>query len=590
MASGTITGATGNQYIDSRIVWSSTATQSSNTSNVTATLQYKRNNSGYTTSGTGSFSITIDGTKTSVSKTLTITENAWVTAVSATKTVTHSSDGTKSITISGTGSISGTSLTSTSCSGTAKLDTIPRASTISYASNVTLGNICTVRWTPHSKTFYYKIKFAVGNWSLTTVPIYPNTTSLYTNASYGIAIDAAKQFPNSKTAEMKVTLYTYTDKDCTKQIGSASTYTCTVSIPENDDTRPSVTMGLSAVHTLGSTFSSLYIQGKSRVKATFSGGGKYGATITSYTLRVAGKNYPSPYESDVLFSSGKISVVGTATDSRGLVTSVPQEIYVIPYTKPALVPYTYEKEIVCKRCNKDGTITPSGTYLRIKGGRKYSKVISDGTQKNFCILRFRYKTEGATYPSSWTTLLSKDSSTTDVVDAVTDSAILSTTTSYKVQVGVVDDVGETSTLEFSIPTAQVTFHLKNGGKGASFGKYAESDNCLDIAEDWELKVRGVLHAQHIGEISSYSYADFNELVYDTGYYTGTSAPSAVSATNYPINETGVLEVISAMAQNKETLAWWGFAYQTYRTHTGLVYMRSYFTSSGWTAWKKVTLT
>lgn len=585
-----IYGTTDNQYIDCRIEWYSTPTTASNTSKVTASLQYKRNNTGFTTSGTGSFSITIDGIKTTSSKKLIITENAWVTAVSATKTVNHNSDGTKSITISATGSIPSTTLDSTSCSGTAKLDNIARASTISYASNVTLGNICTVRWTPYSETFYYKLKFEVGNWSLTTVPIHPNVTTLYTNASYGISIDAANQFTNSKEADLKITLYTYTDKDCTKQLGNASSYTYKVYMPENDNTRPTVTMDLYPTHSLGSKFSGLYIQGKSKVKATFSGEGKYGATIKSYSLNVAGKDYPSPYESDVLIGSGKISVVGSAKDSRGITNSIPKEIDVIPYSKPALVPYSYENSIICKRCNQDGTLNPSGTYLRIKAGRKYSKVVSDETQKNFCELRFRYKTEGATNFSDWVTLLAKNNSTADEVDAVSDSAILSTANSYMVQIGVIDDIGETSTLEFSIPTAQVTMHLKKGGKGVGIGKYVEEDNLVDISEDWDVMVRGKLFAQHIGAIGTYNNKNFNELVYQTGYYTGTSVPSVASCSNYPINETGVLEVISAMKQNSTTFAWWGFAYQTYRTNTGNIYTRSYYSDTGWTSWKKVNLT
>ena len=119
MAGATINGSTSNQYIDAKIVWSSTPNNTDNTSVVTAALYYKRNNTGYETYGTGTFSITIDGTKTSATKNLTITNSDWVKAVEATKTVDHKTDGTKSITISATGSMSGTSLSSTSCRPTA---------------------------------------------------------------------------------------------------------------------------------------------------------------------------------------------------------------------------------------------------------------------------------------------------------------------------------------------------------------------------------------------------------------------------------------------------------------------------------------
>jgi hypothetical protein len=220
--------------------------------------------------------------------------------------------------------------------------------------------------------------------------------------------------------------------------------------------------------------------------------------------------------------------------------------------------------------------------------------MSKDIQMNFCTIDFQYKAETASSWSAWKTILNKED-TSDYVDAKVVDINLSLSDTYKIRLRAIDEVGDVSYFDAQIPTADVTMHLRNGGKGAAFGKYAEKDYCLDIDEDWELNVRGVarvgeaLHTPHIGQIDAYSHKNFDELIYKTGYYTGSSAPSSVSATNYPINETGVLEVISAMGQNSETLAWWGFAYQTYRTHTGLIYVRSYFSGTGWTAWKKVTL-
>ena len=173
---------------------------------------------------------------------------------------------------------------------------------------------------------------------------------------------------------------------------------------------------------------------------------------------------------------------------------------------------------------------------------------------------------------------------------------LSTSTTYLVQIEAIDDIGESYSMLITVPTADVTLHLRDGGKAIGIGKYAEKDYIVDIDDEWEvnargnLKVGGAFYPSHIASIGDYSHKDFNELVYKTGYYVGTSAPSAVSSTNYPVNETGLLEVVSAMAQNATTLAWWGFAYQTYRTHTGNVYTRSYYSSTGWTEWKKIAYT
>lgn len=525
----------------------------------------------------------------------TLPKSTTKTIVDTIITVNHRSDGTGSVKVR-TWMDTGINAGVIEKSETLTLPTIPRASTISYVSDVTLGNICTLRWTPCSKDFRFKVKFSIGSWSLTTAVIHPNITTLYTNASYGISMDAAHQFPNSKEADMTVTLYTYSDEGGTKQVGSATTATCKVYIPENKDTLPTVAMSLSPISTLSDTFNGLYIQNKTKVQAAFTGSeAKYSASIKSYSMNVNGKDYGVPYQSALLSNSGTISVKGTAVDSRGISATTPQDIIVIPYSKPSLVPHGNETSIICKRCLEDGTISPSGTYLRIKAGRQYSKVISDGVQKNFCLMQFKCKVEGGTAWGSWITLLGKDNQA-DSVDAIVTNINLALSTTYLIQIEAVDDVGESYSMIITIPTADCIYHLRKGGKAIGVGKYAEKDYIVDIDDEWEvnargdLRVGGTIYPNHIASIDAYSYKDFNELIYKTGYYTGTSAPSSVSCTNYPIDETGMLEVISAMAQNSETLAWWGFAYQTYRTHMGKIYTRSYFSSTGWTAWKTITLT
>ena len=548
---------------------------------------------GYTR--TAKYYVSINGgSETEYSVSYTLPQSSTKTIVDTTITVTHKGDGTGTVKVR-TWMDTGISAGEIEKSETLSLTTIPRASTLSSVSNVTLGNICTVKWTPLSKAFRYKIKFAVGSWSLTTLPIHPNITTLYTNASYGISLDAAHQFPNSKEAEMTVTLYTYSDEACMKQVGTASSAKCRVYIPENEDTLPAVRVRLTPVSSLSDDFSGLYIQGKTKVQVSFEDSeAKYSSTIKSYSTSVNGKVQGDPYLLDYLSQSGTIPIKCTVVDSRGFSASTTPEITVIPYSKPILIPYDRENSIICKRCDSNGNITPSGTYIRIKAGRQYSKVMAEDVQKNFCLMRLQYKAEGATSWSSWTTLLEKNAS--DSIDARLSGINLSISTTYLVRIEVIDEVGESSSTIITIPTADVTAHLREGGKAIGVGKYAEEDYIVDIDDEWEvnargdLKVGGTFYPSHIASIDDYSNNDFNELIYKTGYYTGTSAPSSVSCTNYPIDETGLLEVISAMAQNKTTLAWWGFAYQTYRTHTGKVYMRSYYSSSGWTAWKQVTFT
>lgn len=489
MASGTINGSTGNEYIDSKIEWSSTANNSANTSSVTAALYYKRNNTGFTTHGTGAFSITINGVKTSASKTLTITENAWVKAVEATVTVSHNSDGTKSVSISASGSISGTSLSSTTCSGTATLETIPRASTITSASNVTLGGKCSVKWTPLSKSFRYKLKFALNGWSYTTGAIHPNQTSAYTYTGYTIPLEVANELTSSKTGTMTVTLTTFSDSSASKKVGSASSKTFTVTVPNNTSTQPSVSMSLTPISSLGSTFSSLYIQGKSKVEATLSATGKYEADIKAYNIYVGGKTYGSPYQSEYLTTAGTVTVKGRATDTRGYYAEVTEDVTVIPYTKPRI-----KAEV--DRCDASGNISDSGTYLKISAERSYSPVMSGGKQYNFCQIQYRYKVEGGSY-SSWTTILASKSLGSNEVVTGALLGNLSVQSTYLVQVRAIDDIGEYAYTTIPIPTDKVYMHRAGSIRSLGIGKYAEEENTFDIAEDITAKFRG--DVQFLGE-------------------------------------------------------------------------------------------
>lgn len=501
MASGTISGTTNNTGISSKIVWSASTDVDANESTVTATLYYKRLNN-YTTYGTGDFTLAIGSSKKTESNYISIKYGEWTEAITLTVPVEHNSDGTMSVTISATGGIDGTTLTSTDCSATVTLDTIPRASTISSAANKTLGNTCEIKWYPKSASFRYKLKFTLGDWSYTTGAIYPNQTTLYTYEGYTIPLTVANQITDAKKATMTVTLYTYSNSGATTQVGSADADTFTVTVPNNSSTKPSVTLVLAPVSALDEAFSSLYVQGKSKVKATtLTGAGKYGATIASYSLTVLGKSYSSPYQSDYLNTSGTITVTAKVTDSRGYYTEVEKEITVIPYNDPKILPASTENTIVCARCNSDGTIAEDGEYLRIIAKRSYSKVASDdGAQNNFCDIRYRYRPESTKTYSDWITLLSGDDTEADTVDSGAISGVVSSaTTAYVIQIGVIDDVGGADAYQISIPTAFATVDIPKAYKGRSIGIFRFAVEPADGEK--RVDVDGVIHGGGIDNLT-----------------------------------------------------------------------------------------
>lgn len=423
----------------------------------------------------------------------TLPQSSTTTIVDTTITVTHKSDGSGTVKVR-TWMDTGISAGEVEKSQTLTLTTIPRASTITSASNKTLGDTCSVKWTPLAKTFRYKLKFALGDWSYTTGAIHPNTTAAYTYTGYTLPLSIANLIPNAKTGTITVTLYTYSDSGATAQVGSASSMTFTITVPDNASTKPSVTMTLSPV-TPYEKFSSLYIQGRSKVKATFTGDGMYSASISSYNMQVEGKTYSSPYTSDTLRGSGTINIVGTATDSRGYSNTTPGEINVIAYEPPYIAPSGGNKKVICERCTADGTVDDSGTYLHVKGTRNYTKINVDGIV-NTCSVRCRYKPEGGNWShdsgSGVAVLLWTDTST-DTFDVILADIVSDRTLSYTVELNIIDDTYQPSAMVFYIPSEDVAFNLREGGKGAAFGKYATKENMLEC--EWDARFNGKLYHQ-----------------------------------------------------------------------------------------------
>ena len=489
MAIKTIYGTTSNQFIESKIDWEHTGNADTNASTVTAKLYYRRTNTGYTTSGTGSFSITIDGKTQSKSGVHLDISNAWVLAMTASVTVQHDPDGTKKVTISAAGSLPPSSLTETYCSDKVSLDTIPRASVIDYVSNATLGDSCSVKWTPLSASFRYKLKFAIGSWVGWSDIIHPNNTSSYKYEGYTFSLDIANQV-KERTGTMTATLYTYSDSGATSQIGSADSKTFTVSVPASEATRPTLSMILSPVSNLKAPLNSLYIQGMSKVQATLNWTLKYGADAADSYISVNGTDYKYPYESDYLTMTGAVSVKGSVKDSRGLYGTAYEDITVIPYSKPLLQAASGERNIVVARCDSNGNLKDDGTYLKIKAKVGYEKVISNNVQYNFGKIQYRYRIEGGPW-SAWYTILDTASATSNEVStgALLNGA-LSIQSNYQVQVKAIDNIDESQPFTQSIPSDKVYMHRPAGGKGMGLGGYSKGNGVLEVY--WPTHARGGL--------------------------------------------------------------------------------------------------
>ena len=319
-------------------------------------------------------------------------------------------------------------------------------------SSVAMGSAVTIHTNRKSSSFTHKLTYAFGS---ATGTIAENVGDSF---AWTPPLELASQIPNATSGKGTITCTTYNGSS---PVGSAGV-DITLTVPDNASTKPTVTMTLAPLSSLGSAFSGLYIQNLTKLQATVTASGKYGASISQKAVSVGG----SAYSGGVLTQTGSVSVVGSAKDSRGFLGTTSQSINIIPYSKPTIVPASGKSDIVCARCDKNGSLTASGTYLRIIAQRSYSTITASGVQKNFCYIRYRVN------GGSWVTILAKNAASNEVDTGAISGVNLALTSAYSVDVGVADDIGNTHTVTKAISTDKVDVHLREGGGGFALGKYS----------------------------------------------------------------------------------------------------------------------
>ncbi len=522
-------------YIQGKIELSSTPETVSNTSDVTASIYVRKgDHDGPLTIPTGGswyWDLTVNGSKKAGSTYASVLED-WVLLYTGTwNDIVHGSDGSKSISVSG--SVSGPTETSysgktSSGSGTFNLDTIPRASGISSAGDTSLGSACSVKWTPKAASFRYKLRFALESWSYTTGAIHPNSTAAYTYTGYTIPYEVANQLTEATGGTMTVTLYTYSDSDAKVLVGEDSD-AFQVTIPDNSKIKPTVEFSIVDSDDLPSAFEGLYIQGKSRVQGYLSASGQYGASISSLKMNVGGVEYSSPFLSALLYQAGSITVKGVATDSRGFSQVSEETITVQAYSRPQVVLE------VCGRCDENVSLDDSGVYLRVKATRSWSQIGG----KNLCLLRFRWRiaSVGDAGYSDWITLLARGSSG-NTYDAIIPDITFDATLSYVVQVGVVDDIGEAIASTQTIPSEKVW--SQESEDGISYGMYRSMGG---FESAWASHFYGNVDGRvwGLGELPQIqSGANVNDYL-EPGVW-GAPASVATEIANWPTDSGGTLIV------------------------------------------------
>ena len=433
--------------------------------------------------------------------------------------------------------------------------TVPDASVPSVsASTLALGSNITISITKYADAFTHDLAYTLKASGSTTVAASGTiATGVSSPYLWPVPLTLAAKIPGATSGTITITCTTRFPN--TSSVVGSNTVSFTVTVPNNSTTQPKVTMSLSPVSDLPSTFSGIYVAGKSKVKVSYSASSDY-SSIASYQTSVNGENgSTNPYTSSLLSKDGTVSITGRVTDARGYFTTQTPTIEVIPYSRPRIVPGEGQSNIVCTRCNSDWTVDPGGVHLMIKAGRKYSPVVSGGSKKNYCRLSYRYKTDAQddSEYSPAVTLLEGNASS-NYVSVILSGIVSSNTTAYNIQIIVEDDIGESDTVTITVPTAFATFHAPAGGHGFTLGGYHDPAkyDVFDCRFDAEFQgnVSGrVLGLGKLPEIPGYSDANTYK---DFGAWSVRTDAIAATIANLPSAKKGTFRVWSADGSGETT--------------------------------------
>lgn len=293
------------------------------------------------------------------------------------------------------------------------------------------------------------------------------------SVNWNIPLSLAENIPNSVSGSGVITCIT---RNGTETVGT-NTCLVTLTVPDNDETKPEFNYTISPIHSLSEQFTGLFVLGKSEVGVTFTASSEY-ANIAKYSAKVGAtaKESTSPTITHSLSTSGSIPVTLTVTDSRGYSREVTTAITSIPYERPSLAAYTGENSVVCTRCDGNGTPTPKGERVAVKASAYFSEVFYHNKAYNTCRIWYRHKTSSVSdYSMGWVQL--GGASVNEVIETT-----FEVRTSYTFQLKVEDDVGEERVYTYTIPDISTVLHLGRGGKNLGLGQFCDysGENRIDV--------------------------------------------------------------------------------------------------------------
>ena len=333
------------------------------------------------------------------------------------------------------------------------------------ATSVAAGSAAKLNITAYNSAYTHKVTWKFGSNS------YAQTVAAgATSASYTIPLSWLNAIPSATSGAATATLETVDTSGVS--LGSYS-YGFTITAPSS--VVPTISSVTATPVNDNSVLSGwgVYAYGKSKATLKINGAaGAYGSTIKSYSITTSpnvGSSTASSFTTNLIYTTGTVTVTAKVTDSRGRTTTKTTTFSVYAYGSP------YFNSVESYRCNSSGTRDDiGGTYARIKA--TFGRSTLSGSNAVSC--RLSMTQIGGSYSTSATL--------TSGTAVILGGGNLAVDASYNVTLTLTDTVGTVSTYNITVPSAAYIMHIKKGGKAVGFGTAAGADNTVTFG--WPVKL------------------------------------------------------------------------------------------------------
>ena len=386
--------------------------------------------------------------------------------------IPHNADGTKSVSII-VSHPTDISLGTGSVYGTAELDTIPRATTPSVPSSADIGTQITISMPRASDSFTHNLWYKLGNRGYEAID-----TGVGTSYAWTIPVSLYRYLTGALSETLTIACVTYNGST---EIGT-QTATMTVNVPAT--VKPTATMTTALVNENTTVAGwGVAIKGFTKVRYTITGDATndHGATIAAYQFSGNGETISGATgTTGVLTTAGSVVVRGRVQDTRGRWSDwADVTLTVLDYSAPEILSSSAE------RVDASGDPADDGESVKI---RVNGQVTAAGG--NTATAKWRYRQAEGGW-SAYATIANNE----DVVLPTT----FSKGVTYEIELSVWDDLGNSKSVVYTIPTASVAVNIRSGGTGIGIGKYNEHDGEIEIEETWDIRYHGAVMTDHVVE-------------------------------------------------------------------------------------------